>query len=968
MNKLFVVCLMLVVQVSYAQSIDQTTRFDHARLLYEKGAYLAARQEFSTINDPNLFQNAQYYIASSAVRSGQIDGEYLVDQFVKNYPNSQYSTKVYFDLANFFYVSAKYDKAIKYFNRSISNDPSELNYKKGYSYFQIDEPQEAMRALSNVNSSSEYYADAGYFKGYIYYSEEKFDKAYPQLKIAFDSKMYRGDALVLYTSSLYQAGEYKEVVNLLEGLDESVDQPEVLNYLADSYYAVGDFRSAKDTYSKLFKNSNYRTEQNYFKAGFCSYKIDNRDQAIDWLKRSAVSDDTVGAYASYYLGVIYHEQGNLPFASTSFGNTAKYNTRLKEEATYLYGKTYLEIPKYEDAIKVLTNYVNEYPQGIYADISSEMIASAYEHTSNYDLAMKYIEDLDVLTSASKRIYQRITFTKATSLFNAKKFAQASETFQKSLIHNIDKELTQQTYYWMAETKTLEGNYKESLFYYNSVNKLNYNLYVKAQYGLGYAYFNLQDYEAAINPFQTVITHFDESLNKRYKQDTYIRLADCYFALKNYDQSLDNYFQALKHGAKKRDEIYFQIGLVYRYKNRYSDAKKYFQKLIKEVPKSSQIDHAQFQIAQIDFEQGNESNAIDSYRTLMINHPSSAFIPYALVSQAVAYENIGESQAGITNYKEVLERFPRHEMSNSALLALQEQNNQGNFDSFDTYLAMYKKAHPNSEALENIEFETAKSKFYSQDYKGVITSLNAFLENYPNSALKTEAIYFTGDSHYRLNQKEKAKSSFKEISNDIDFSKHIKVLYRLAEIEGEQENYESSNDFYYQMSTSSPSSRNIIFLNRGLMENYYSLGEYDSAKFYARKLLNNSRISVAIESLANLTMGKSYFKQSNYDEALTYLIPLVSNAPDETGAEAYYVISQLYFAQGKDDKALESLFVLTNNFKNYDYWQGKAYLLMSDIYLDTDEVFQAKATLNSIIENSNIVEVVEEAKEKLKNID
>ena len=53
--------------------------------------------------------------------------------------------------------------------------------------------------------------------------------------------------------------------------------------------------------------------------------------------------------------------------------------------------------------------------------------------------------------------------------------------------------------------------------------------------------------------------------------------------------------------------------------------------------------------------------------------------------------------------------------------------------------------------------------------------------------------------------------------------------------------------------------------------------------------------------------------------------------------------------------------------SYDYWIAKSFILWADIYMALKDNFQAKATLQSIIDNAEIAELVEEAKQKLAAI-
>ncbi|UXX78169.1 tetratricopeptide repeat protein [Reichenbachiella carrageenanivorans] len=951
--------------------IDLQMRFNHSKDLYQRGAYKAARAEFTHLLKEPYLAEASYFLASSAIRAEQSDGEQLMTAFVKNYPFHNYAQNAYLDIADFYFGKGEYEKALTSYNKSDGYLSNEMIFKKGYCEFNLEKNEQALKTFKKLDGTfSTYQNDAAYFRGYIYHSRGDFKTSYVFLKEAFESEKYRKPAMELYASTLYQNGEYKELIQLVDAELTPVDNGVVLNFLADSQYALEKYRSAAANYKDLFKSyGKHRNERNYFRAGYSSFKIENKDDAIEYLKRSAVADDSVGAYASYYLGVIYTQNNNLPFAITSFQNTAKYPTVIKEDALYHQAKCLMELPNFQGAIEVLNTYREAYNPGRFSVEVKEMLGTAYAQTNDYDLAIQHIEGLERLTPQLKHTYQRVSFLKGVALFNDKKFSLAAEIFQKSLIHDEEPNITQQTYYWMGEAQSLLDQQEEALFYYKSVSRgPSHEVYMKALYGQAYASYNLKDYTNAARAFKQFETAYTSDINEKYMADVLLRMGDCQFALKEYQRGIDYYLKAEKAGNKNKDHLYFQIGLLNRYLDNDLKAKQYFTKLVKELPESSKADDAYFQMAQIDFEEGNNKKAMEAFRLFMVKYPNSNFIPFALLSQAVAFDNEGQSQSSVSNYKEILDRFPRHQTANSALLGLQDKNTQGKFDDFDEYLRKYKQANPNSEALENIEFETARANYYSQKYELAIRGFEDFIKAYPKSSLIPESQYLIGDAYYRREQFDKSLVFFKKLEDQKDFSKHAKVLYRLASIESLMGNLDKSNAYYYQLGAVSTSSRNIINVHSGLMENHFEASEYDSAIYYGDALLNNPRVGVLVSAQANLIIGKSQYENDNLDKALENLLPLVNNSPDERGAEAYYYISKIYYDQAKYDRALESLFILTNNFQNYEIWRSKAYLLMADIYIETNELFQAKATLNSLIANATLEEIIAVAKVKLQQIE
>lgn len=967
----FAMALTSVFPLQAQQILDIRVRYDQAKELYEREAYQAARAAFAmTLKAPYLAES-KYFLASSAIRADHEDGEKLMHDFVENYPKHLYAQRAYLDIASFYFSKGDYKSALKNYSKSKVYLTPELLFQKGYCEFHEKKYDEALITFEKLEGSfSSYENDAAYFKGFVFHLREDYEKSYSFLSEAFESEEYGIPAMELYVSTLYRNGKYQELIKLVDSELTPVDNGAVLNFLADSQYELEKYNSASKNYKALFKSFGaHRNVRNYFRAGYSYLKIENTDDATEYLKKSAVADDSVGAYASYYLGMIYSENKNLPFAITSFENTAKYPTVLREDALYHQARCMMELPDYQGAIEVLNIYKSEYETGRFVEPVNEMLGAAYAQTNDYDLSIQYIEDLDRLTPQLKRTYQRVSFLKGVTLFNDKKFELAAELFQKSLIHDEDAEIEQQTYYWMGETLSLLGQLDEALFYYQNVNHSpNSEVYQKAIYGRAYCYFNLKDYESAVQSFKQFESEYTNDLNQNYLADALLRMGDCHFALKQYQAGIDFYMKAENKGNKNKGHIYYQIGLLSRYMDKDVQAKQYFNKLIKEIPESSKADHAYFQMAQIDFEKGNAGQAIKTYHAFLIKYPTSSLVPFALLNQAVAYDNQGRFELSISNYRQILDRFPRHQTANSALLGLQDKNANGRFDEFDQYLLKYKQANPNSEALENIEFETARTNYYNQKYDQTIDGLEHFIKTYPKSSLIPEARYLIGEAYFRREQFDMSLANFQQLIGLTDFAKYPKVLYRLASIQSELGNLPQSNNYYYQLGKASRSSRNVINMHSGLMENHFTATVYDSAIYYGNRLLDNPRVDVLVGAQANLIIGKSEYALNNHEKALQNFLPLVGNSPDENGAEAYYYISKIYYDQAKYDRALESLFVLTNNFKNYENWLGEAYLLMADIYIETNELFQAKATLNSLIEHSALNDVKDKAASKLEEIE
>ncbi len=116
------------------------------------------------------------------------------------------------------------------------------------------------------------------------------------------------------------------------------------------------------------------------------------------------------------------------------------------------------------------------------------------------------------------------------------------------------------------------------------------------------------------------------------------------------------------------------------------------------------------------------------------------------------------------------------------------------------------------------------------------------------------------------------------------------------------------------------------------------------------------------------LGRAAYARGEYEKATDYFLNLINYNNELMSAEAQYYISEIQYKQKKYKQSIESLYYLNNNFSSDEYWLGRSFLLISENLVAMDEIFQAKATLKSIIANSKNKEIVEKAKARLAEIE
>src|SRR5690606_22917737 len=313
-------------------------------------------------------------------------------------------------------------------------------------------------------------------------------------------------------------------------------------------------------------------------------------------------------------------------------------------------------------------------------------------------------------------------------------------------------------------------------------------------------------------------------------------------------------------------------------------------------------------------------------------------------------------------------YPNSGNADAALVGLQEALAlQGRSGELSTYLADYKNSNPDNSSLQNIEFEAAKNLFFNQSFREAIAAFENYKKSYPSSAQVQEANYFIGDAYYRLGDKNSALRYFYELEKINGSPYQSNAIQKIAQIEFENKNYAKAVPYFIRSAASARDKIEEYEANSGLMDAYYQLSKFDSASYHADKVIALGNITADSEASALLLKAKALIGQNNKEESEDALMTLINEHKTVQGAEGLYLLALHFHDQKKFVQSNEMIFDFSGAFAVYDYWYGKSFVLLAKNYIALGETFQAKATLESVVEGSTNEEVKREANELLQTL-
>ncbi|WP_181306222.1 tetratricopeptide repeat protein [Rufibacter sp. XAAS-G3-1] len=980
-------------QVAHAQhplTFRSEERFFQEGLeLYDREKFGAAQQAFAEyirlINDPLKTADAQYYYAISGLHLFHPDAEQLVLQFASRYPTHPKAATAFFALGSTLFDNKNYDKAIEYLERAPADrlDDAQLKeseFKLGYSYFTKKNFTKAKELFDrNKRGTHQYTYASSYYAGYLAYREGDYIGAKLDLQVAEKDENYRTVVPYMLTEVLYKEKNFPEVISYGEKslqMSPPVQNPKEIEVLVgDAYFQRNDFVNASRYFKSYAQGKKTLDKTVQYKMGIADYKNNDFKSAVQNLKAVAFHSDSLGQNASYHLGLSYLKDNNKQFALGAFDQARKLNIdkNVKEGATVKYAQLNYELGNFSEVINSLASFSKDYPDSRFSGEVDDILSEAYLNSSNYQEAIQHIEKLPKRSHRINETYQRVTYYQAVKLYNDQLFQQAVAMLDKSLGFPYNKEIEAGSNFLKGEAYSIGQRWPQAISSYGAVfqtvNSGRTEFYVKSRYGIGYAYYNEKQYDKALVHFKAYLNDNTIKAGNPNYADAMIRLADCYYVTKDYTSALNYYDQALAARTPDADYVQFQKGVVYNLTGRREQAIQSLQTLLKSYPKSRYADDAVYQKGIIDFENSNYAPAIASFTQLVDSYPSSTLVPNALQKRGVAYMNLRRQNEAIADFKRVIDQYPTHEIANNALYSLQEALGASNqTEQLDTYLDKFKAANPESDALESVEFEAAKSLYFNEKYAQAIPKFEGFLKTYPASASVANARYFLGDSYFRNGDKANALRSLKEVAIEGKSEYLSKAVQRVADMEFENGNYTEAANFYSRLRDLAVNKKEQANALMGLMKSFYFTNDFNNTILIADDLIARGNATLGAYNSALLFRGKASYALGRLDQAQKEFATAATSATDENGAEAHYLLSEIYFKQQKYKEALDHGFEFSKAFGDYDQWLGKTFLLIADVYVAQNEAFQAKATLNSIIENSPLEEIKTEARAKLAELE
>lgn len=893
--------------------------------------------------------------------------------YLEQYPYTPYSDEIYLMEGVLHVEKEKYKQATKAFakvngkNLSRETQPMLLFYW-GYALLKQENYEKALSYLLRVKQKESLYTPhARYYAGYCYYCTKDFQNALAEFLSVQHLAGYQQIVPYYLVQIDYAQGNYEQVYTranqLLDTFPDNKHNYELHRMLGEMYYqdsAYNDAIQHLEAYHTLtLEQEREPLRSDIYLLGVANYKVGKYQEAIQQLKNIKEQKDSISESTYLHLGHSYLRVGEEEKAKLSYAAAMRLNinSRVREEAMYNYVQiTYLQGSALGDNITAFQDFLREYPNTKYASNVYALMADMYMNSKNYKAAYDALVGIKQPDAKMQETIQFLRYQLGIDAFLQGNMKEAAN-WMTQVIKNEKKSSHYKTeaYYMRAESRYRMLQYPACIedieVFVKQSNAPKSKNYTTALYLKAYALFNQQLLKQAEYVFRQYISQADST--QTLFTDALNRLGDCLFSSRQFDDAVATYERAIRLGNYATDYALFQQGYALGLLHRYPEKIQKMGQLSSRYPRSDYADDALYETARAHLQLDQNEEAIKMYTRILGQYPNSNKAAKAALELSMTYRTLKQYDKAIQAYKNTIQKYAGSEEAYAALEGLEQVYVETN--NISDYLAYTKTLNKinmrTSSQEDSLVYVTAELQYIMGNYEEAAAGMTTYITSFcPGGRYCVTALYYAANSFYQLRKYDAAQEQYSALAA-IEGNPYMEeACMRSAEIAYDKEEYKTAAYYFQQMLRVASSSNMRITAQLGILRCNQHEGNIEAVIAAATQLLEQDQLTDNIRQEALYYRAKAHLSNQQYGLAVVDLTPLSKEVRTPMGAEAKYQLANAYFQLGSIELAEEEVMSFTQMQTTQQYWLAKSLILLSDINVQRNDIFQAKQYLLALQSN------------------
>jgi TolA-binding protein len=626
----------------------------------------------------DMYSESIYLLATSYYRVGEYnDAERSYLEVLEKFPEAKYARDAKYGLAWTYFQQKKYNDAFTEFdNLSIKSDSigikslfwkaeckrylgkndeasaiykeflekypneplaQEVQYQLGVVYFKTNTTDLATRYLISANSSDNNVIKAKSFAmlGEIELNKGNFKAAKNYFDIVIENKdsekpVYNR-ALLGLGICLYHLNDNRaalKYLNELENSDPGFESQKLNFFLAENYFATGDYKSALYNYNKVSGTDTEINSQTLYGKAYSYFNTGDYEnsayQFADYIKKNPKNKRL--SDAKLRLADSYFGSKNYSAASKVYQELFSADAKLSTDpyARYQYAQALYKSGKTNEAISEFKSIQERFPNSEYAEVSLFTIGWIHFQKKEYTQSIAQYNNV-ISKYPQTKLEPIIYYSIGDAQFNMEKYDSAIVNYEKVLSRFPSSQYVFDAVTGIQYSYVAKGNPEKAVSFLGEFVSKNPSLSYADQlmFKKGEIYYSLRDYEKAKSEYKSFTSAYP---NSKLVADAYYWIGKSAQNLGQSEEAIFNFEKVFSNYkiSELASASILEMGLIYRSSKNYDAAINIYNRGISELKKSAKIPEFQYNKGMTLLEKNSFQEAYSVFEEVVMYNPGTVF--------------------------------------------------------------------------------------------------------------------------------------------------------------------------------------------------------------------------------------------------------------------------------------------------------------------------------------------------------
>ena len=671
--------------------------------------------------------------------------------------------------------------------------------------------------------------------------------------------------------------------------------------VAQYYFAQGNYPQALQWFDKVEEgNLSYKDQdQYYFQKGYSFFSSKNKKEAITYFNKVTNSAE-YGSQAKYYLGFMAYEGDDYKQANKYFDEVSG-KEKYKEKLSYYQADMNFKLGNFQKAIDLGLKAMDK-SNAVEKSELNKIIGESYFNLKQYDKSITY---LSLYKGKNGKWNNTDFYQLGYAYYMQKDYENAISQFNK-IIAGKDF-VAQNAYYHLGESYLNLDKKQQALNAFKNASEMDFDLAIQEDANLNYAKLSYEignSYQSTPAVLMAFLKKYPNNANNTEIEKL---LIDSYISSKNYKEAL----VLLEKNKSPENKLAYQKVTFYRGLELYTDSN--YQEAATLFEKSLDQQKDAKYTARAAFWKGETEYVLDDFKNAVLSYKQ--FQGLAAAKETPEYKN--------SNYNIAYAYFKLKEY-NQAVDYFQNQIDNAKDDKVrlhDSYLRLADCRFVTSKYTSALEayIKVIELKSIDADYayfqKAIcygfiskndrkIEELNAFLQLYPKSEYRDDALFELGNTYVAENKQDLAIKTYDKLNAEFkNGSFTSKAILRQGLVYYNADKDEQALTKFKKVAADFPKTPEALEAVSTARLIYVDNGKVDEYATWVRTL---DFVAVTDAELENDTYeaAEKQYLQNNTKQAISGFSGYVSKFPNGIHAlKANFYLAQSYFSDAQVSKSI-----------------------------------------------------------------